>query len=152
MIHLEPIDRRNFYQVLELERPAGEPFVAPNSVSLAEAWLYRDENTVHPAAIYDDDTLVGFVMTHDRPEERIRDIWRILIPERYVNRGYGSRTLAILIRRLCADPDYDALVLSYVPGNAAAEHVYRKAGFQATGKIDDGEVVMRYEKSGQEHG
>jgi diamine N-acetyltransferase len=39
--------------------------------------------------------------------------------------------------------EYDALQLSYVPGNDLAEHVYRKVGFKATGIIDDGEIVMR---------
>lgn len=138
---LRKIDKSNFYQVLDLRRPEGEEYVALNSVSLAEAWLYRDEHTVHPFAIYDDDVLVGFAMTHDDWNHRIYDIWRILIPEEYVNHGYGSHTLELLAQKAKA-AGMVRLRLSYVPGNAMAEHVYAKAGFVATGEIDDGEIVL----------
>lgn len=124
-----------------MRRPEGEEYVAPNSVSLAEAWLYGDEHTVHPFAIYDDDALVGFAMTHDDCNQRICHVWRILIPEEYVNHGYGSRTLELLAQKAKA-AGMVRLRLSYVPGNAMAEHVYVKAGFTATGEIDDGEIVM----------
>lgn len=145
MVHLEMIDQRNFYAVLSLQRPEGEPFVAPNSVSLAEAWLYRNEGTVLPRALYNGKQLVGFVMTHDDRVKRVRDIWRILIPEEFVNHGFGTCALEILIAEVRTDPDFDALVLSYVPGNAVAEHVYAKVGFRPTGAIDDGEIVMKYD-------
>ncbi|MDF7664504.1 GNAT family N-acetyltransferase [Bifidobacterium sp. ESL0763] len=140
-VRLRDIDESNFYQVLAMRRPAGEDYVAPNSVSLAEAWLYRNDHTVHPLAIYDDDVLVGFVMTHDDRSQRVCDIWRILIPEVYVNHGYGSRAIELLGQRAQAAGQV-RLRLSYVPGNAMAEHVYAKAGFTATGEIDEGEIVM----------
>ncbi|MDF7640124.1 GNAT family N-acetyltransferase [Bifidobacterium sp. ESL0784] len=140
-VRLRDIDESNFYQILSMHRPKGEKYVAPNSISLAEAWLYRDEHTVRPLAVYDDDELVGFTMTHDDRTKNIRDIWRILIPEEYVNHGYGSQTIQLLAERARTD-GFVGLRLSYVPGNALAEHVYRKSGFVPTGAIDDGEIVM----------
>jgi diamine N-acetyltransferase len=142
MIHLEAIDSHNFYDVLKLQRPANEEYVADNSVSLAEAWLYRDSHTVDPRAIYHDDDLAGFVMTNADFEHRILHIWRILIPDNFVNKGYGTQTLRIIINEARSDSRFDAVMLSYVPGNALAEHVYSKTGFTATGAIEDGEIVM----------
>ncbi|KFI44956.1 acetyltransferase [Bifidobacterium bohemicum DSM 22767] len=140
-VQLRDIDASNFYQVLAMHRPEAEEYVAPNSVSLAEAWLYRNEHTVVPLAIYEGDSLVGFVMTHDDLANNIRDIWRILIPEEHVNHGYGLQTLRFLAQQAQLE-GFACLRLSYVPGNALAEHVYRKLGFVPTGEIDDGEIVM----------
>lgn len=142
MIRLAAITKENFYDILDLKRPEHETFVATNAVSLAEAWLYRDKQTVNPRAIYDDSTLVGFVMTQTDVEQRTLDIWRILFPEQYVNRGYGTQLLNLLISEAKQIPDLDRIQLSYVPGNDLAEHVYMKAGFVATGEIEDGEIVM----------
>ncbi|MCH4209962.1 GNAT family N-acetyltransferase [Bifidobacterium sp.] len=144
MLHLELIDAHNFYEILKLKRPANEEYVADNSVSLAEAWLYRDDHTVEPRAIYHDDTLVGFVMTHADYARRILDIWRILIPDAFVNKGYGTQTLRLVIDEAKSSGRFDALELCYVPGNAMAEHVYAKTGFVATGAVEDGEIVMGY--------
>jgi diamine N-acetyltransferase len=80
-------------------------------------------------------------MTHDDIANNIRDIWRILIPEEHVNRGYGSQTLQLLVQQAQLE-GFSCLRLSYVPGNALAEHVYRKLGFVPTGEIDGGEIVM----------
>jgi diamine N-acetyltransferase len=143
-VALREIDESNFYQVLALRRPEGEEYVAPNNVSLAEAWLYRDEDTINPQAIYDNETLVGFVMTHDDLSRRIRDIWRMLIPVEFENQGYGTMTLQFLIAQARAERRFDALMLSFVPVNSLAQHVYHKVGFVETGAIDDGEVVMGY--------
>jgi diamine N-acetyltransferase len=55
-VQLRDIDESNFYQILAMRRPDGEGYVAPNSVSLAEAWLYRNEHTVVPLAVYEEET------------------------------------------------------------------------------------------------
>jgi diamine N-acetyltransferase len=82
-------------------------------------------------------------MTSEEQGTRVLDIWRILIPEEHVNKGYGTRIMETMIANARESKEYDALQLSYVPGNDLAEHVYRKVGFKATGVIDDGEIVMR---------
>lgn len=143
VLRFAPIDHTNFSQVLELKRPESEDYVAPVVLSLAEAWLYRDEQIIRPFAVYVGEQLVAFVMTSEEQGTRVLDIWRILIPEEHVNKGYGTRILKTMIANARESKGYDALQLSYVPGNDLAEHVYRKVGFQATGVIDDGEIVMR---------
>ncbi|BDR53909.1 N-acetyltransferase [Bombiscardovia apis] len=144
MVRLEAITKDNFFPVLELKRPEGEGYVPDNALSIAEAWLYRNEGTSNPRAMYDDDKLVGFVMTHDSADKPVRDIWRILIPEEFANKGYGSQALRILIDEATADEAIEQLKISYMPGNDRAEHVYRKAGFVPNGEKDGEEIVMEY--------
>lgn len=142
LLEFRQIDQTNFKQVLELKRPESEDFVAPVVYSLAEAWLYRDEQIINPFAVYVGEKLIAFVMTSEEPHGGVLDIWRILIPEQYTGKGYGTLILQRMIHE-AEQKSYDSIQLSYVPGNAMAEHVYRKVGFQATGVVDDGEIVMR---------
>ena len=37
----------------------------------------------------------------------------------------------------------EELLLSYVPGEGSPEGFYRGLGFEPTGEVDEGEVVMR---------
>ena len=48
--------------------------MASNAVSLAQAWLYRDNGDVFPFAIYDDDTLVGFMLVEEDMDEKRLDL------------------------------------------------------------------------------
>ena len=147
MVHFKTITEEIFWDIIRMKRPDGERFVAPNAVSLAQAWLYRDNGDVYPLAIYHDDALVGFMML-DEDEDNGDDcliLWRIMFPVEHQCKGYGTQAIQKIIDLARASGKYDALVLDYVPGNDIAEHVYRKLGFRPTGEISEGEVVMRLE-------
>lgn len=137
------IDHSNFSDAIALKRPEDEDYVAPVLYSLAEAWLYRAEGSVNPFLACLDGKAIAFVMTHTQRSSRTLDIWRLLIPPESTNRGFGTRILKKLIAESRRSGAYDALELSYVPGNALAEHVYDKMGFKPTGDLDDGEIIMR---------
>ena len=65
MIHLEKITYKNALDVCELSIFESQyPFVADNEESLVEAYLAvtSEASYAYPFAIYDDDTLVGFLM------------------------------------------------------------------------------------------
>lgn len=143
MINFRKITEDNFKAVIQMKRPEEEHFVAPNAVSLAQAWLYKDNNDVYPFAIYNDDTLVGFMMLDEDLEERSLMFWRILFPEEHRNKGYGTEAIKKVIALAKESGKYDFLTLDYVQGNEAAKHVYEKIGFKPTGEISNGEVVMR---------
>ena len=142
MIEFRPITEENFSAIIKMKRPEDEHFVASNAVSLAQAWLYRDNNDVYPFAIHDGETPVGFMMLDEDLEERCLTIWRIMFPEEHRNKGYGTAAVARVIELARASGKYDAMTLDYVPGNDAARHVYRKLGFAETGEVSDGEIVM----------
>lgn len=145
MVNFRSITEDNFYQIIKMKRPDGEHYVASNAISLAECWLYRNNNDVYPFAIYDDDLLVGFMLLDEDLEERSLAIWRISIPEEYTNKGYGTKAIQMIIDLAKESGKYDYLVLDYVKGNDRAKHVYEKLGFAPTGEISNGEIVMKYE-------
>lgn len=141
VISLREIDKETGYAVLRLKVADHQAqFVAPNAYSLAEAYL---EPNAWPRAIYADETPVGFLMLLDEPEQQSYYLWRYMIDARYQGRGFGRQALALLIEHVKTRPGATHLRLSYVPdieGNP--EPFYRKLGFQPTGEIDGGEVVM----------
>ena len=143
MINFRKITETNFQKIISMKRPEKEGFVASNAVSLAQAWLYREANDVYPFAIYNDDEPVGFMMLDEDLEERSIVIWRMMFPEEHTNKGYGTEAIQKIITLIKESGKYDTIILDYVQGNDAAKHVYEKAGFVATGEMNNGnEVVM----------
>lgn len=120
--------------------------VAPNTNSLAIAYVAQDNNVCKPMpfAIYVDDVMVGFIMMSYIIKKGVYDIWRFMIDEKYQNRGYGKRALNKAIEFLKTKPKgpADTCVLSYAKDNEAAKRVYDSAGFIATGNIDDDCIEM----------
>jgi diamine N-acetyltransferase len=140
-ITLRPITRENVVDCVRLQTTeAQKHFVADNGMSLAQA--YVDPNLV-PRAVYADDTLVGFVMYGRDPTTNVDWIIRVMIDQRYQGRGYGRATMHELIAQLSQQPDCAEIRLSFEPDNVVAERLYDSLGFERTGEIDDGEVVMR---------
>ncbi len=143
MIHFDEITEENFDAVIRMKRPDGEKFVAPNSVSLAQAWLYRNDGDVFPFAIYDDDTPVGFLMLEEDAEDGSLILWRIMISSEYGGKGYGTRAIRLLIEQTGACGKYQALKLDCDKTNAAALHIYEKLGFRPTGAVNHGSAEMQ---------
>lgn len=68
-ICLKDVTIENYFDVLNLEvHPNQRNFIASNSVSLAEAYVYdKNGDFIAPLAVYDKEVLVGFVMiAYDR--------------------------------------------------------------------------------------
>lgn len=158
MIHLEKIDYRNIWDIIELEvTEPQEEFVASNQISLAQAYGVRDSETkAFPFGIYHDDTPVGFLMigfneaaTYGDDEEPPGtlagnySLWRLMIDRRYQRKGYGreavKQALAFIRTWPCGKAEYCAL--SYEPENTVAAKLYRSFGFEENGEMDDDEIV-----------
>jgi diamine N-acetyltransferase len=119
--------------------PGQERFVAPNSVSIAEAYFCKE---AWFRAIYADETPVGFLMLYDDPQKGEYHLWRFMIAESHQGKGYARRAMELLIERVRERPMAEELLLSYVPGEGSPEGFYRGLGFEPTGEVDEGEVVM----------
>ena len=144
MISFRKITEDNFAAIIQMKRPDGEKFVASNAYSLAQAWLYREAGDVYPFAIYNEEVPVGFMMLDEDTEERCLVIWRIMFPEEYQGKGYGTQAIKQIIQLAKDSGKYDFIILDYVPGNEIAKHVYEKLGFLPTGEIvNSGEVEMK---------
>lgn len=142
-VELRDITSENWYACVRLKvAPDQEQFVASNVFSLAQS-KFEPESV--PLAVYDGDTMVGFVMYHPEDYE-LAKIWyieRLMVGQQYQGKGYGRAAMEALIARLKAIPGYTAILISFVPDNAAAQKLYASLGFEDTGEIEEGEVVYR---------
>lgn len=138
-----PVDEKNRKQVTALRVAKGqEGFIETVEDCLKEAdalpcW--------RPVGIYDGESLVGFAMYCQWNEEPDERVWldRFLIAGDRQGRGYGRAALALLLERLRREYGRRKIYLSVIPGNEAAERLYREFGFQYNGELDvHGERVM----------
>jgi diamine N-acetyltransferase len=123
-----------------------EGFVAPNALSIAQAYFHRD---AWFRAVYAGDEPVGFVMLSDSsllpqpPAELEVGLWRFMIDARHKRRGHGHAALALVVDHLRrTHPTLRQLVTSCVPGPGTPRPFYESIGFVATGEVDEGEEVL----------
>lgn len=115
-------------------------FVAPNAVSIAEAYF---EPKAWFRSIYADETPVGFVMLYDDPEGAEYFLWRFMVAAPYQGLSYGRRGLELVIDYVRSRPDARALFTSYVPGEGSPLGFYLKQGFVETGVQHGTEIEVR---------
>lgn len=149
MIEFKEITENNFYEVINLEVSDAQQqakFVAPNTKSLAEAWLYRDAGDVFPYAIYHHDNLVGFILIDVDDETREYMIWRMMIDAKYQGKGYGQKVVEKVIEIARGREDMDTVIANYVVGNDAMKRIVTSLGFKETGfDEDDREYHMKFD-------
>jgi diamine N-acetyltransferase len=131
--------------------PGQGGLVAPNAFSIAQAHFAPD---AWFRAIYADETPVGFAMLEDCSLVTDREpelyegaayvaLWRFMIDARYQKFGFGAQAIKLLIAHARTRPKAKNMLLSFVPKENNPEAFYKRFGFERTGEIDDGEVVMR---------
>jgi diamine N-acetyltransferase len=115
-------------------------FVAPNAVSIAQAYFCKN---AWFRAIYADETPVGFVMLNENQKRGSYYLWRFMIDAKFQGRGYGRKALNLIIARVKKNPKAKALTLSVVRAEGSADEFYKTFGFDFTGKVEEGEHVMK---------
>jgi len=145
--YLKEINRDNWKQAIRIDvAPEQKRFVASNLYSIAEAIF---NPTFVPLAVYAEavstskaETMVGFLMYGTNPDNDELWILRLMVGQQYQGRGYGRAAMKEIIRRLKAKPDCQEIFTSYEPDNDVAARLYRSLGFEDTGRIEDGELVV----------
>ena len=66
-----------------------------------------------------------------------------MIDGRYQGMGFGRQALELFIDHVRSRPGATELLTSYVPGDGSPAPFYAGLGFVETGKVDDGENVIR---------
>ena len=137
-VSLRPVTQENWRAVAHLEVAEDQrQFVAPNVYSLAEAAY---ETGLTPAAIYADETLIGFALyTHEpfqgeweftrTPYQGELGIVRVMLDQQYQRQGYGRQAMQALIAQMNALPGGQAIILNVVPANLGARRLYESLGF-----------------------
>jgi diamine N-acetyltransferase len=142
-VRLEAITRENFNEVVNLKvADTQSNFVAPNMRSIAQSKI---NPSLMPMAVYAGDEMVGFVLFGRDEDDGRYYLVRIMIDERQQGKGYGRAAILEVVEALRETADCDAVYLSFVPENTGAEALYKSIGFEPTGEISHGEIVMRLE-------
>lgn len=155
MLKLQKINGKNVWEILKLSVSEEQKnFVASNDVSIIEAYLALSGNGhAFPFGIYDGEVPVGFLMVGFDAEDDWENapkiakgsysLWRLMIDQKYQNRGYGKEALRLALEFIksfpCGRAEY--CWVSYEPDNGLARHLYRSYGFVETGEKDGEEVI-----------
>ncbi|MCD8574680.1 MAG: GNAT family N-acetyltransferase [Erysipelotrichaceae bacterium] len=149
MITLQDVSYENLRAVIKIYETLSESdkkHVAPNVVSLAEAYLNYD--IAWPKAIVLDETIIGFVMlgldNYIAKEEDwpVYFLWRFMIGGEYQGKGYGKAVLKMLVDK-CKAENIRYLYVSSTKYDPMPYEMYTKYGFVDTGEVDDGEQVLK---------
>ena len=164
MITLEKITHENLCEcIYDIEMTEEqENFVDSNAESLAEAYAsITNGGFATPYAVYDGDTMVGFVMYTfaDKPGGDLSPpytfpcyyIWRILIDKNYQGKGYGKQAIAKIIEEIKTMPHgkADRIYTSWAPSNIPSKSLFESFGFIETGETegdmedDDYEIIVK---------
>ena len=152
-IELRDITKKNYFDVLNLEvQPNQRNFIASNSISLAEAYVYdKNGDFIAPLAVYDKEVLVGFVMIAYDQKIGISKgnylLFRFMIDQHFQGLGYFKPTMDAVIDFVSSEPAGKAtnLWLSYEPENKHARSCYLHYGFKETGQVIEDEIVAIYD-------
>ncbi|WP_019243030.1 MULTISPECIES: GNAT family N-acetyltransferase [Bacillus] len=113
-------------------------FIESNSFSLAQS---RFEPQWQSLALYDDDTIIGYAMCGKDISNG--DVWldRFMIDQKQQGKGYGKRTLPMLIDYIKKRYQCEKIYLSISPDNKIAQKLYEQFGFNLNGDIDNSGVI-----------
>ena len=139
-LSLREITKETVRSILKLKVAEGqEDLVGNNGNSLAlalfdkKAW-YR--------GIYAGDDPVGFLMLSIDREKPEFYLWRFMIDAAHQKKGYGKRSMELLIEEVGSQPEAKELTLHVMDLPHSAVSFYEALGFQLTGEKDDDELVM----------
>ncbi|WP_171164426.1 N-acetyltransferase [Streptomyces sp. I05A-00742] len=139
-VHCEPVTADTYEAVIALDvLPGQRDYVAPNVRSLADAWAYP---AADPLALRHGPELIGFALLYpvgDAPGTV--SLTRYMIDHRFQGQRLGHAGLAAVLDH-ARSAGHTRVRLSVVPGNHVAFRLYRAAGFEETGDLEDGEIVL----------
>ena len=138
-ITLREVDIDNFHDVIALHV---DKHCASNEYSLAQAKVQPE---CIPMAIYNDETIVGFLMYCIDRDDGNYWIYRLMIDEKYQKNGYGRKALEIIIEKIKQKKTHNRINISTEPENVIAIKLYKELGFYETGDFVGDEIILALE-------
>jgi diamine N-acetyltransferase len=149
VVTLRPISDGNREAVEALAvTPDQGRFVSGVRESILEAAAEPDARALY-WAIYAEERPVGFVMIADEvgsPDYIAHYLWKLLIDERYQQRGFGTATLDLIVAYF-RDRGVGAIWTSAGQGEGSPVTFYERYGFERTGDLHGNEILLRLEIS-----
>ena len=142
MVELREITKENYEDCLNLNiAESQKAFVSSTAHSLAQAWVYYD--TAFPFAIYADNIMVGFIMLGYYEVGGYYTLWKLMVDEKYQNKGFGKKALKLGIDFLVNRFNVKEVYTAYYTTNRIARNLYASIGFRETGEVAGNEVGMK---------
>lgn len=141
-VTLRQITTENWRDAITLEvAESQQGLVASNLFSLAQAAYEPD---YYPCGVYFEGRMVGFLMYRslDFDGYTLWYVARLMIDRFHQGKGYGRGAMDAVMRRVKNRHKGDGLLISYVPGNLAAEKLYTSLGFVDEGAVWDDEICL----------
>lgn len=148
MLERREITRHNLAPLLKMSlKPGQAHLVAPNPVTIAQA-AYEPGSSVW--GLWDGETAVGLIAMihpHEYPDLEDGDdpdgayIWRLLIDAPHQGKGYGRAAIEQAIAQAKAW-GLPRVAVSVVDSPDSNIGFYERLGFQRTGGMVDGEIVL----------
>ncbi len=126
-------------------------FIEKSSKCLKDAETNAYNMTWNFYGVYLGELLIGFAM-HGRQEFRplpCSKVWldRFMIDQRYQGKGYGKKSMELILQKLYIDYKCNKIYLSAIEDNVFAISLYEKLGFKKTRfKDSKGERIMTRKK------
>lgn len=146
---LTEVTEENLRAVLGLKvAPDQEGFVAPNAVSISQAYF---EKAAWFRAIEVDGELIGFVMLFDPSlsDKKMTDkereemyLWRFMIDADHQKKGYGAGALDLVREHAKSRPGFRRLLASFIEAPGGPGAFYLRYGFEKTGNMPEGETEI----------
>jgi diamine N-acetyltransferase len=138
-VALVPVTRENVDSVCELAvHERQRRFVAPAAKTVAEAKCHEPGALLRAIAV--DGRPVGVLWV--QTDEPVPYLVRFMVDAAWQGRGIGRRAVTLLLDAL-RTAGHTELELSYVPGEGGAERFWLSCGFEPTGRMHGGEVMVR---------
>ena len=143
-VELREVTRDTVRAVCRLDAGDGGRQVAPNAISIAEAYFSSE---AWFRGIHVGEQLVGFLMLYDptlseTPEDNEFFLWRLMIDRKHQGRGYGRDAIERLVEHVRTRPGAQRLLVSHVKQAERLARFYAALGFRYTGREDGGELEM----------
>ena len=153
MIRFEMVTPENFEEVINLKLKEEQiGFLENNLYSLAESKVF---DYLEPRAIYNDDTLIGFLLYYFQPDGVERQIGpgegkheihadgkdyiyfkRLMLDEKYQGKGLGRASMEASLEYFKEQHPSAAFVeLMHYMDNDTGASLYESVGFKSTGEV-----------------
>ncbi len=140
---LKKIDESNFIDCFNLKLAKEQEKYVSNPIrSLAQAYVYYSQCV--PFGIYAEDKMVGYVMVIYDYDEKVYNIWHMMIDKDFQGNGYGKAAMQEVLRYISSKPfgPSQTVLITCNPENKIAYNLYQQIGFSETGRSDDDELEL----------
>ncbi|MGY3704652.1 hypothetical protein BW731_07880 [Vagococcus martis] len=134
MISLKPVNEMNFNDTISLSlHDYQQNYVVSVVYSIAQCYIYRDNNDVFPFLIEFNNKPIGFILLDEDLNKKELLIWRLIIDKHEQGKGYAKKIIKYVISLLKEINTYDYVTINSVEENEIMLSVINSLDFDYLG-------------------